>query len=203
MDKIPDTLGRLDTRDSVLVLTPFPHFQTPEFLDEVLSTEILRWFHQAAPWNLRIESFYEQYEFSLLSTDVPASIQIFIHNDFVDYVRTILEAGLGAESPLKLVDIAAHRLVPGQTIRIHNDYLAGQETHRFLIQLNDGWSVEKGGLLILFSSHSPEDVVAVYEPMHRSGFGFRISEKSFHAVSTIRDGDRFTLVYTFSESSRC
>jgi Rps23 Pro-64 3,4-dihydroxylase Tpa1-like proline 4-hydroxylase len=204
MDKSSDTLDHLDIGDcGPTVLAPFPHFQAPGFLDERYASAILSWFYETAPWKLRIESFYEQYEFSLLSANVPTSIRILIHDDFVDDIRTILEARLGDASSLKLIDVTAHRLIQGQTIRIHNDYLGGEETHRFLIQVNDGWSMEKGGLLMLFSSHSPEDVVAVYEPTHRSGFGFRISDRSFHAVSMIQDGDRFTLVYTFCESSGC
>ena len=54
-------------------------------------------------------------------------------------------------------------------------------------------------MLMLFGP-SPENLAAIFEPTHRSAFGFEISERSFHAVSTIRDGERFTLVYTFRET---
>jgi hypothetical protein len=174
-----------------------------KFLDETSADTILNWFIQEAPWELRVESFYEQYECCLLSIDLPNAIRIFVEQDFVDRVRRELVSHLGASGPLKLIDIAAHHLLTSQTIRIHNDYLGGEETHRFLIQVNQGWSIDNGGLLMLFSSELPDDVEAIIEPTHRSGFGFRICEKSFHAVSTIQKGDRFTLVYTFREIPPC
>lgn len=185
------------------VAPSFPYFQSPEFLDEKAAGAILTWFTQEAPWRLRIASFYEQYECSLLSIDLPKAIRRFVKDNFVDRVRAELAFHLGALGPLQLIDVAAHHLVANQTIRIHNDYIGGEETHRFLIQLNDGWSIGNGGLLMLFASDRPDDVEAVIQPIHRSGFGFRICERSFHAVSTIRKGDRFTLVYTFRETPAC
>jgi Rps23 Pro-64 3,4-dihydroxylase Tpa1-like proline 4-hydroxylase len=103
-------------------------------------------------------------------------------------------------SGLALIDITAHRLVAGQTIRLHNDYIGHAETHRLLVHLNRGWDAAKGGLLMLFGSHRPEDVRAAIIPRHGTAFAFAISPKSFHAVSTILSGDRFTLVYTFRKA---
>lgn len=185
------------------VARSFPYFRLPEFLDEDEAHAILTWFTQGAPWKLRIASFYEQYECSLLSIDLPRAIRTFVEDKFVDRVRTELVSHLGALGPLELIDIAAHHLVPNQTIRIHNDYIGAEESHRFLIQVNDGWSIDNGGLLLLFSSDRPDDVETVILPVHRSGFGFSICERSFHAVSTIRKGDRFTLVYTFRGPPTC
>jgi Rps23 Pro-64 3,4-dihydroxylase Tpa1-like proline 4-hydroxylase len=176
---------------------PFPHFRIGEMLDAELGNAILRWLHSDASWRLRIESFYEQYEFSLFVDPPPRNLRAIASEKFVDRIRDLLSTYLLAKSELKLVDITAHRLVPGQTIRIHNDHLNGEETHRLLIQLNSGWDLANGGMLMLFGSPSPDDLAAIFEPTHRSAFGFEISERSFHAVSTIRDGERFTLVYSF------
>ena len=99
---------------------------------------------------------------------------------------------------LTLVDVNAHRLTPGQVIRVHNDYIAGAETHRLLIQLNAGWATAQGGLLMLFEEEDVASVRNVILPVHGSGFAFEISPRSFHAVSEIRNGERYTLVYTFA-----
>jgi Rps23 Pro-64 3,4-dihydroxylase Tpa1-like proline 4-hydroxylase len=115
--------------------------------------------------------------------------------------RRLIREHFAVGGELVLVDVSAHKLTSGQTIRIHNDWIGGEETHRLLIQLNDGWSIENGGLLMLFGSRAPEDVRSITEPAHGSGFAFEISERSFHAVSTIKAGQRFTLVYTFRESA--
>jgi Rps23 Pro-64 3,4-dihydroxylase Tpa1-like proline 4-hydroxylase len=102
---------------------------------------------------------------------------------------------------ITLTEITAHKLLARQTIRVHNDFLDGQETYRLLVQLNRGWQDEQGGMLMLFSSVSPDDVRRIIRPLHGSAFAFRITPQSFHAVSTIRSGERFTLVYSFREAA--
>jgi Rps23 Pro-64 3,4-dihydroxylase Tpa1-like proline 4-hydroxylase len=88
-------------------------------------------------------------------------------------------------------------LVAGQRIRIHNDYIPDQESHRVLVQLNRGWTDDMGGALIFFNSHDPTDMHRAFRPSHNSCVGFEISPKSLHAVSTIHSGERFTLVFSF------
>ena len=44
---------------------PFPHFQVPRILAPEDADRVLGWFRAKAPWALRVESFYEQHEFSL------------------------------------------------------------------------------------------------------------------------------------------
>jgi Rps23 Pro-64 3,4-dihydroxylase Tpa1-like proline 4-hydroxylase len=95
------------------------------------------------------------------------------------------------------VDVTAHKLIKGHTIRLHNDFIPGQETHRLLIQLNRNWKDENGGFLLFFNSSDPQDIHRVIRPIHNSSAGFAISPKSNHAVSTIHDGERYTLVYSF------
>lgn len=50
---------------------------------------------------------------------------------------------------------------------------------------------------MLFADDTPESVRHVVMPTHGSGFAFEISPVSYHAVSSIRSGERYTLVYTF------
>lgn len=176
---------------------PFPHANIPALLSAGEANDILVWFTSDAPWRLRVESFYEQYEFSLLDAALPARVADLTSAGFVDAMRAFLVRSVGAPQVLDLVDISAHKLVPGQTIKVHNDFIGREETHRVLIQLNDGWSVDNGGLLMLFETERPESVAAAFLPGHRSAFAFEISPRSYHAVSTIRAGERYTLVYTF------
>ena len=95
------------------------------------------------------------------------------------------------------VDAAAHKLLPGQTIRIHNDFLPGGESHRLLLQLNRGWQPGHGGYLMFFRGPEPETVTKLVEPRHGSIQAFAISHRSFHAVSEVHEGERFTVVYSF------
>jgi hypothetical protein len=176
---------------------PFRHAQIPQLIAPPLADALLVWLRDAAPWKLRVESFYEQHEFSLLNSPPPADLGQLTAPRFLDELRDLLRMAVNAPRSLALVDIAAHRLTLGQTIRVHNDYLEGEETHRVLVQVNEGWSVERGGLLMLFGSSSASDIRKLVLPTHGSGFAFEISRVSYHAVSTIKEGERFTLVYTF------
>ena len=179
---------------------PFPHALVPSILSSREASAILFWLAHHAPWNLRTESFYEQYEFSLLDVKLPSEIGDLTAPHFIKALQSFLKDVIGAPGNLELVGACAHKLILGQTIRLHNDFIGPEETHRVLIQLNDGWDAKNGGILMLFKSGRPEDVVAAFVPEHGSGFAFEISARSFHAVSTIRSGERFTLVYTFRAS---
>jgi hypothetical protein len=176
---------------------PFPHLQIPALLASDEADSLLLWFETSAPWQLRIESFYEQHEFSLLDESPPGGLRTIIDDVFIGELCNLIRSSFSVCEALELVGISAHRLTPRQTIRIHNDYIGEEETHRVLVQLNRGWTLDNGGLLMLFDGERAEEVRAVISPTHGSAFVFEISPRSFHAVSTIRSGERYTLVYTF------
>jgi Rps23 Pro-64 3,4-dihydroxylase Tpa1-like proline 4-hydroxylase len=180
---------------------PFPHMRIPQILRPEEADRALGWMQRKAPWALRVESFYQQYEFSFLSIDPEPEVQGLLIPSFTEVVRGALAKAFAVQGELQLVDIGAHLLRPGQAIRIHNDYLDGEETHRLLIQLNSGWDVKQGGLLMLFVDGNPDSLAKSIRPTHGNGFAFEISQTSFHAVSPISDGERFTLVYTYRRSS--
>lgn len=186
-----------DFRGSSLAHEPFPTLRIPSVMSPRLAAAALTWFETSAPWRLKVTDFYEQYEFSLLSTDLPLEIAWLVTPNFVNAVQDALRGAFAVDGKVQLTEIAAHLLEPGQTIRIHNDHLGDAETHRLLVQLNTGWTLEMGGLLMLFASSQPEDVADVIVPEHNSGLAFEISQRSHHAVSTIQSGRRYTLVYTF------
>jgi hypothetical protein len=100
------------------------------------------------------------------------------------------------------VTVVAHRLVPGHRIGIHNDYLPGGETHRFVVQVNRGLSDADGGLLMLFGSADPTDVRKVLRPVNTSAFAFEISPTSHHAVSQMHCNVRYSIVFSFYADTR-
>lgn len=156
----------------------------------------LQWLENQVPWTLAQREFYEQHEFSLLHHDLPLQVSFLTAPSLIDYFKAELGQAFGVSFESRF-DVTAHRLTPKQVIRIHNDYLPGQETHRLLFQLNRSWDTSQGGLLILFSEPRAEAAAKFILPKSRSAFGFEISPRSLHAVSTIRSGSRFTLVYSF------
>jgi len=50
---------------------------------------------------------------------------------------------------------------------------------------------------MLFNGPEPETVGKLVEPKHGSVQAFAISPRSYHAVSTVHGGERFTIVYSF------
>jgi len=178
--------------------SPFPHFTANSILPANKIMEVFNWFQDTRIWNLVETDFYEQYEFSLLHTDLPENMKCLISEETLSYVKQkyIQEFKINA---LKLVDVVAHKLVNEQRIGIHNDFINGEETHRMVLHINPHWKEENGGLLLLFKSAKPEDMAKIIKPVDNTAFGFEISRQSHHAVSKIYDYTRYTIVYTFKQ----
>jgi len=174
--------------------SPFNYFVAPQALRDDLSTTLLGWLETEAPWKLVETDFYEQYEFSFWDVEVPPGLHVIREPDFLSALKTKIEDLFKVELGND-IDVAAHKLIPGQRIRIHNDFISGAKTLRLLIQLNRGCN--DGGLLLLFNSSDPADIHKAFRPIHNSAIGFVVSPMSNHAVSTIHSGERFTLVYSF------
>ncbi|HEY2293620.1 MAG TPA: cyclophane-containing peptide 2OG-Fe(II) oxygenase YhhC [Thermoanaerobaculia bacterium] len=175
---------------------PFPYFTAVEGFGEDLSSAILCWLETDALWQLVETDFYEQYEINLADISLPPHLEFLSGRRFLDDLRLKVEHIFSIRLGEK-IDCTVHKLTSGQRIRIHNDFIPGEETHRLLIQLNRGWHNDQGGFLMLFNSADPSDVHRVLSPSHDSVVGFAISEDSNHAVSTIHGGERFTLVFSF------
>ncbi|SDX21835.1 cyclophane-containing peptide 2OG-Fe(II) oxygenase YhhC [Nitrosomonas oligotropha] len=178
---------------------PFPHAFSPNAFNVEFSMELLSWLEKSAPWSLTETDFYEQYEFSFYDINLPSNLVSLSDYEYLNQIKIFMENVFAITLDDK-IDCTAHKLIPGQRIRIHNDFIPDMETHRLLIQLNRGWIDENGGMLMLFNSTDPNDLGKIYRPIHNSAFAFEISAKSNHAVSTIKEGERFTLVYSFYRS---
>ncbi len=175
---------------------PFDYFILPELLDRDKAFDILSWLETNTSWKLIEADFYTQYEFDFKDLELPKEISFLYERDFLDNLIEKFEE-LFSVKLKENVDLTAHKLIAGQIIRLHNDFVPRQETHRLLIQLNRSWQDKNGGFLLLFNSSSPEDIHRIIRPAHNSSVGFAISPKSNHAVSTIYNDERYTLVYSF------
>ena len=176
--------------------TPFPHFVVHDALGAECSSAFLRWLETDAPWRLKIATFYQQYEFSLCDAVLPSAIQPYFSPSSVEALKLCVADSFRTALASRH-DITVHKLVPGQRIRIHNDYIAGQESHRVLVQLNRGWTDDNGGALLFFGSENTRDIRKAFRPLHDSCVAFEISPESHHAVTPVAQGERYTLVYSF------
>ena len=180
---------------------PFRYLISPEALNPDVSDTALEWLETYEPWTLAETDFYEQFEFSLWEVKVPAALSFLRAPGFLAAIKIRLEKLFEITLGDRL-DITAHKLIPSQRIRLHNDFIPGAETHRLFIQFNRDWCDKSGGLLVLFNSSDPADIHKVFQPLHNSAFGFAISSASNHAVSKLHAGVRFTLVYSFYEQKK-
>lgn len=180
--------------------TPFPHFTALSVFSDDLSRKIFNWFELTNEWHLIETNFYEQYEFSLLNVGLPKYIKPCISNSVVDFISNKISVEFNTK-PLKLTEITAHKLINNQHIGIHNDYIGGEETHRFVVHITPHWTEDNGGYFMLFKSDDANDIDKLIKPINNSGIGFEISKLSNHAVSKINNYIRYSIVYTFSEKN--
>lgn len=177
---------------------PFAHFSSKAAFQNKTTIDLLEWFKNEAPWEYVETEFYQQYEFSLMDFPLPSKLSILTSDKTIHNVQKIMMNEFDVIH-IEIVEITAHKLIKGQSIRIHNDCIGNAETHRLIIQINSGWSDENGGLFVLFNSSNSEDICKVIKPLHNSAIGFAISENSNHAVSKVYGSDRYSLIYTCRE----
>lgn len=192
----------LVSRNEQLRRQPFPYSVVTQGLEPRDADDVLDWLESDAPWQLRIADFYEQHEFSFADVLVPRAVGQVFSVDALRNLRSHIETKFEADLDER-IDITAHKLTAGQRIRIHNDFIPGEESHRLLIQLNRGWSDDNGGALVFFNSEDPRDVHRMLRPVHNTGVLFEISPSSLHAVTPISAGERFTLVLSFFLRPSC
>ncbi|GAA1782979.1 hypothetical protein GCM10009795_031610 [Nocardioides hankookensis] len=147
-------------------------------------------------WKRVNEYFYDQYEFSLYDANLPDEILFLKEYFFCDELKSFIENKFDVVLKNK-VDIVAHKLISGDKIKIHNDFIEGQESHRILFHFNKNWKEENGGYFMIFSKDEPESLEKIIPPLHGSVQGFEISQNSHHAVSQVYDFERYTVIYSF------
>ena len=182
-----------------LRVEPFSHTTATGLFSPEICALTLDWLEGEASWKLQIASFYEQWELHLESGILPTPLKALVTASTVNRLVAVMLHPL-TPTRVALTEITAHKLLPGQTIRAHNDFLHGEETHRLLIQLNRGWHDEQGGCYVVLQFVTRR-CPPRRSPVERFSAGVPITPQSFHAVSTIRAGERYTLVYSFKEAA--
>jgi len=94
--------------------------------------------------------------------------------------------------------LVAHRMTPPQGVGIHSDAPEpGEETHRLVVLLADGWSRLQGGHFVLLERDSPMSAKTIIPHAHNMAIAFRLTRHSFHAVTNLTAGRRFSIVASF------
>ena len=179
---------------------PFRHFSIPDFCDENFASRLLHWFESGADWkSRRMANFYVYSDINLRTADLPDDLSFLVDDAYLSTLRRCV--GQCFHTELKgYVDVTAHRLAAGDLIRAHSDWVTLRFTHRMLLQVNRGWKKGNGGVLGLLDRDPKTNGrprVKSIVPHHRSGFAFEVSQKSFHRVTRVNEGERYTLIFSF------
>lgn len=176
---------------------PFKYFYSDSGLRDDECERILSWLEIEAPWKRVTTYFYEQYEFHLQDANLKDDLKFLIDDDFINNLRKYIETCFPSSALSSKVDVVAHKLIGGDTIGIHNDYIEGCETHRILFNFNRGWTEDNGGFFMVFSENNTESLTDLILPQHGYVHGFEISPQSHHAVSKVYNGERYNIIYSF------
>ena len=199
MTAAPPPLPLADSRRIAFFSEPFPHFACPEFLDAATADALLTWL-EARPWQSVGLDGYDGYcDMPLTASNLPESLSGLVASGFLIQLRQLMAQFFPIDSS-GYVRATAHRILAGGALSAHTDVSHIRFTHRLLVQLNRGWNPAFGGLLCLHAGNphsSQETPRKTVPPIHRSGFAFEISERSFHSVTPVLHGQRYTLSYTF------
>jgi hypothetical protein len=189
---------------AVVETSPFRHFTVENFVDEDVASALLRWFEQDANWNAKsIAGLGTLSSVDLHTSDLGQQLDFLTGEPFLSHIRRQMSELFGTKLE-GFVDLTANRMTQSQEIGLHNDIStlppAFRFTHRLVLYLNRCYSEEYGGVLrlanVLSASRSATTQKRVL-PVHRSAFGFEISESSYHAIEPVRKGTRYNLSFTF------
>jgi|SRR5579862_276747 hypothetical protein len=189
---------------AVVETSPFRHFTIQNFIDEDVAASLLLWFEQEADWDAKsIAGLGTLSSVDLHTSELGRHLDFLTGEPFLSYVRRQMSELFATELD-GFVDLTGNRMMQGQEIGLHNDVStlppAFRFTHRLVLYLNHQYSEEYGGVLRLTNALASPESASVQKrilPVHRSAFGFEISDSSYHAIEPVRKGTRYNLSFTF------
>jgi hypothetical protein len=189
---------------AVVETSPFRHFTIQNFIDEDVAASLLLWFEQEADWDAKsIAGLGTLSSVDLHTSELGRHLDFLTGEPFLSYVRRQMSELFATELD-GFVDLTGNRMMQGQEIGLHNDVStlppAFRFTHRLVLYLNHQYSEEYGGVLRLMNALASPESASVQKrilPVHRSAFGFEISDSSYHAIEPVRKGTRYNLSFTF------
>lgn len=179
-------------------VTPFTHFVRFDAIDSDAASATLEWLEESDRWVPRADPRYHFYELPLRDPASP-KVASFLLGESCANVLTECSHAFGVS--FDSVTLAIHKMQPGCRIRVHTDHGTDAVTHRFIIHLNRGWEAANGGLLLFLNAEHRDEIHEshrYYMPQNRLGVGFEVSDRSYHAVSEVLAGTRYTLCYSLT-----
>ena len=181
---------------------PFWYAQAEQVLEPEQAAGLLGWLEAIANWKVNDGGFYTAEETALEVENCPASLTDVFSRDGLSRLAVSAAAlfGVGVELHGPIV---VHKMTHGNGVGIHSDHpYPGEETHRLLVFLGHDAGLCRGGHFVLFAGPRPEDARIILPRRHNTGLAFRLDKDSYHAVSVICSGVRYSLILSFRQLQR-
>ncbi|KQS27067.1 cyclophane-containing peptide 2OG-Fe(II) oxygenase YhhC [Dyadobacter sp. Leaf189] len=177
---------------------PYPHLTVDGILSEDLTRKIVHWFDTKAEWQPHTSSFFNQFDCMNLSMGRLDGLDGLFSRPTVTYFRKLIEKHMEVDLSETRISYCAHKFTQGLGVGIHTDSPHdGTETHRLIIHLNSHFSDRFGGHLVVLNENNIGNINKIVRPVNNSAFAFELSDNSFHAVSDVEEGIRYSLIYSF------
>jgi hypothetical protein len=159
--------------------------------------DVLDWLAGNDRWRRHDGGFYTADVMSVEKLDPPALCAPLFNAEGRSGLERAASLLFGEQLQLH-GPVVAHRMTPPQGIGIHSDApQPDEETHRLVVLLADGWSRPQGGHFVLLERDSPMSARMIIPHRHNTAIAFRLTGQSFHAVTTLTSGRRFSIVASF------
>ena len=176
------------------VLSPYRHVRMYPILEPILAQRALSWLRRTGAWARQEGAFYRHDTFALTPDVVPPEAAQIVSPKTLGSLRAILQARFGTEVQ-RLAHVEAHRSSARDDIGLHTD--ADVREIRLMLNLNARWTPSQGGVLQLQDRPGRPCRHVRYRPLHNSATAFRTAPDSYHRVSPMQEGERYTLLYRF------
>lgn len=183
---------------------PFRHFLCFDSFSSGTIAEMRRVIRSDLPWGVRMGSFYETRRLELRHFFAgTGAIPGFVSDRFVERMRAAITAMFG--EPLSgEVQVLGHRMLPGQSIGIHNDNPGlGFENYRVIVQLSARHTRREGGNLNLHLAGEGQPAFRSIQPLYNMCVGFEAGPYSLHSVDEVAVRPRDALLYNFWHVGNC
>lgn len=165
---------------------PFEGFTTEALLRPEEARFLRGLFEVPTEWEHHYGTFYECF-LAEVTAHVPQGV--------LDRVREALMRQTGV--PLSRDHkVTVQRMEPGQQARVHSDRpLLGFEAARVVLQLNDDWREEDGGLFCTHPTAEGTTDCMRRLPHDNSAFAFVMRGSSYHSVTPVRRTRRTVVLH--------
>lgn len=178
---------------------PYRHIVLQNFLKQEKAEALQFAVSRQQSWERKTTSWYSQDSTSLnattLSSDpVVKDFQRLILGDtFCRWVSHMVD-----DHNLERPEAVLHRLRGGDRIEVHNDYIpVDGERLRCLLHLGSSDSEQDGGQFVIYKDEDGQNPIQYVPPAYNSLLIFAIGPTSYHAVTPVKSGPRFTAVVSF------